>query len=120
MEVPVRLVQVIPSGDVITLLLVPVFDTTTNNDNSLDQQIEVQLLSTADVLAVQFILSGDVITLLPVPVLDTATNKDNSGLQQIDVQLLLTDAFWGVQSIPLLDIITLLLPLLATAVNKFN
>jgi hypothetical protein len=82
-----------PSEDVITLLPVPEFATATNNVKSGDQQSEVQLLSTADVLLIQVILSDEVITRLLVPVDEIATNKDNSDDHTIEVQLLLIEEF---------------------------
>ena len=71
-----------PSGDVITLLPVPLAATATNNDNEGDQQTERQSLFADEVRMVQVIPSGDVITLLPVPLFATATNNDNKGDQQ--------------------------------------
>ena len=45
-------VQVMPSGEVITLLPTPVLDTAANNDSSGDQATPSQSLSAADVLVV--------------------------------------------------------------------
>ena len=68
-----RLVQVIPSGLVITRLPVPVLLTVTNNP--LPCVTENHSLSADDVRLVQVVPSGLVITRFPVPVLLTATNK---------------------------------------------
>ena len=60
-------VQVIPSGDVITLLPVPVIEVAQNNLNSGDQQIPRQSLFTAAALLVHSMPLGDVATRSPVP-----------------------------------------------------
>ena len=69
----VRLVQVIPSGLVITRLPVPLPLTATNKP--LPYVTEYQSLFAADVRAVQLTPSALVITRFPVPSTLTATNK---------------------------------------------
>lgn len=83
----VLVVQLIPSGEVITRVA-PNEDTATNKLSSADQQTEAQLLL-AEVLVVQVMPSGDVIT-REVPLDATATNSSNSGDQQTEFQLLST------------------------------
>ena len=69
-------VQVVPSGEVITLL-VPSADTAQNKVNSGDHVTERHAFASAAALAVQVIPSGEVITRL-VPLEETATNRVNS------------------------------------------
>ena len=93
-------VQLIPSGDVITLLLTfpPEDAIATNNIKDELQHIEDQLISAAELLITHANPSVDVITLLFVVVYDvlaelpTATNKLNSGLQQTELQNILSIA----------------------------
>ena len=63
----------------------PELATAINKDNSLDQQIDFQLLFGILVIEVQLIPSGDVITLLFDPELDTATINFNCGDQHKDL-----------------------------------
>ena len=69
----VRLVQVIPSGLVITRFPVP--EKATATKSPLPYVTEFQLLSAADVRLVQVTPSGLVITRFPVPVPATATKS---------------------------------------------
>ena len=82
------MVQVIPSGLVITRLPLPLFETATNRPTSADQHTDSQLLSAALVRMVQVIPSGLVITRLPLPLSATATNRPTSADQHTDSQLL--------------------------------
>ncbi|WP_210412985.1 hypothetical protein, partial [Leptospira biflexa] len=77
-------VQLIPSGEVITLLPVPLFDTATSKPSSVDQLTDIQLF-VGLILKVQLIPSGEVITRPPAPVLATATSKPNCGDQQTEL-----------------------------------
>jgi hypothetical protein len=114
-----RAVQVMPSGLVITRLLVPEVATATNKDLSGDQHTLVQVLSTADERAVQVMPSGLVITRLPVPDVETATNKDRSGDQHTLLQLLSAADVRDVQVMPSGLVMTRLpVPEAATATNK--
>jgi hypothetical protein len=78
------MVQFIPSGLVITRLLVPEYATAQNRDNPGLQQTETQDSLAAGTRMVQFIPSGLVITRLSVPEYATAQNRDNPGLQQTE------------------------------------
>ena len=80
-----RVVHVMPSGDVITLFVVAEPATAQNNPVEFavgDQHTPYQIKSAAETLLVQVKPSGEVITLFPVPPLATAQNKFNSGDQQ--------------------------------------
>jgi hypothetical protein len=83
-DADVLVVQVIPSGEVITLFPVPRLDTAANNPNSADQQTDLHSFVVTDaVLVVQVIPSGEVITLFAPTAEETATNKRLSGDQQM-------------------------------------
>jgi hypothetical protein len=74
-----RIVQLRPSGEVITRLPVPVKLTAQNRPSSGDQQTDSQSLSAALVRVVQVTPSGDVITRLPEPLKATAQNMMEDG-----------------------------------------
>lgn len=81
-----RVVQVTPSGDVITRLPVPLLATAAKRPSSGDQQTEFHILS-ALVCVVQVTPSGDVSALLPVPPDRTAQKRPSSGDQQMEATL---------------------------------
>ena len=117
----ILIVQVIPSGLVITLLFATalVTDTATKSTSSADQQTENHKLSAELVLLAHKIPSGLVITLLPVPVDATATKRDNSADQHTDLQSLSDALVLLVQVIPSRLVITLFpVPDIETATNK--
>lgn len=91
-----RLVQLIPSGLVITLSPVPVLDTATNKPISGAHVIDCQLLPLAGVRLVQVIPSGLVIA-TPSP---TAANRLRLGDQQADCHELKPGVVLEVQLIP--------------------
>ena len=76
-ETAFRLVQVIPSGEVITRLPVPELDTATNNSAPAGPPYvtEFHEILKGTGRLVHVIPSGEVITRSPVPELDTATNN---------------------------------------------
>ena len=114
------MVQVIPSGDVITRLFVPLVPTATNNPNSADQITLFHVLSAADVRVVHVVPLVLVITRFPVPLCETATNIPNSADQHTPDQLLLA-VVRVVHVIPFDDVITpLVFPLMDTATNRDN
>src|SRR5690606_27893667 len=79
------LVQLMPSGDVMMLVVAEPFEPTAqNNPSSRDQHTDRQPMSAAEVRVVQLIPSGDVITRLAVPLSATATSRPTSGDQQSD------------------------------------
>jgi hypothetical protein len=67
-----------PSGDVITILGVPVKLTAQNSPNSAAHVTECHAISAADDLLVQVMPSYEVITRFPDPELLTAQNSPNS------------------------------------------
>jgi hypothetical protein len=108
-----------PSGEVITLLPVPLVATATSNPSSGAQQMLCQLLFAALVLVVHVMPSGEVITLLPVPLVATATSNPSSGAQQMLCQLLSAALVLVVHVMPSGEVITLLpVPLVATATSN--
>ena len=110
-----RIVQVIPSGLVITRFPVPLSLTATNKP--LPYVTDCHQLSAAGVRAVQVIPSGLVITPFPVPVSLTATNKPLPYVTE--VQPLSAAEFRLVQVIPSGLVITRFpVPLPLTATNK--
>jgi hypothetical protein len=84
----VRVVHVIPSGDVITLFPVPESATAQKRLNFGDQHTLFHELLAALDLVVHVIPSGDVITLSPVPSPETAQNKLNEEDQQTPYHVL--------------------------------
>lgn len=94
----VLIVHVVPSGEVITRLPVPLLATATNKLRSEDQQTDCQALSAALVRVVQFTPSGEVITRVPVP--DEATATNTEPLEVTDCQLFVDAAVWLVHVVP--------------------
>jgi hypothetical protein len=123
----VLIVQVVPSGDVITLLPPPELATATNKFKELFQTIPCQLLSVAEVREVQDKVFGSaqviplllVITLSSTPEVPTATNKELRLFQAKLVQELSAAEVLDVHTVPSGLVITLLpVPLLDTATKR--
>jgi len=82
--VPLLAVQVVPSGEVITLSPLAMDATDTNKLSSIDQHTEYHCCAVAAALGVQVVPSGEVITRL-VPSAETAQNRSSSADQQTDL-----------------------------------
>jgi hypothetical protein len=93
-------IQLIPSGDVITLFPVPLAATAQNRLSDGDHVIENHWLSAALVRAVHVTPSGDVITLFPVPLLATAQNRFSDGAHVTLFQLLSAALVLDFQNLP--------------------